>query len=145
MKFQLPPAVRSLLFPALALALCFAAWRSYGWQGLMLAALMISFWVLLHFTKLMRLLRAAAARPMGDVADVRRLQSRLSLGMPMHNVVRHAGCLGVRLPDGPDGSEHFAWEDPEGRALHLQFMGGRLTAITHQDATTPPEAPPAAP
>ena len=40
--------LRPYLFPALALALAFAAWRSYGWQGLILAVLMIIFWVLLQ-------------------------------------------------------------------------------------------------
>lgn len=144
--FQLPPALRSLLFPALALALCVAAWRSYGWQGLLLAALMISFWVLLHFTKLMRLLRAAADQPIGDVRDVRQLQARLKPGMPLHEVVRHAGCLGQRLPDEDQtGTERFAWQDPEGRALHLTFRQGRLSHIARQDSASPAEEPPAAP
>jgi len=140
----LPPRLRALLFPALALALCAAAWRSYGWQGLVLAALMISFWVLLHFTKLMRLLRAAAARPMGAVVDVPALQNRLRLGMPLHEVIRLTGCLGDRLDGAPGepGSgatvgvqEQFAWSDAQGRCLRLGFAHGRLSHIERQDTT----------
>ena len=133
---------RSLLFPALALALCLAAWRSYGAQGLLLAVLMISFWVLLHFTKLMRLLRAAAARPMGAVGDVPALQAQLRLGMPLHEVIRRTGCLGDRLGDASAAAgahERFAWCDAQGRSLQLDFEHGRLSRIERQDSPTPPE------
>jgi len=131
----MPPALRSLLFPALVLALSYAGWKSYGWQGLLLALLMSSFWVLLHFTKLMRLLRAAANRPLGAVDDVRVLQGRLKLGMPMHEVVRQSACLGKREAGASDGtSEDFVWHDPQGRTLHLRFDHGRLRRIERRDA-----------
>lgn len=131
----MPPALRSLLFPALVLALCYAGWKSYGWQGLLLAVLMSSFWVLLHFTKLMRLLRAAANRPLGAVDDVRALQGRLKPGMPMHEVVRQAACLGKRQ-EGPseEATEDFVWHDPQGRTLHLRFDHGRLRRIERREA-----------
>lgn len=134
----MPPALRSLLFPALVLALCFAGWKSYGWQGLLLALLMSSFWVLLHFTKLMRLLRAAAGRPLGAVDDVRLLQGRLKPGMPMHEVIRQAACLGKR-EEGPSEEviEDFVWHDPHGRTLHLRFDHGRLRRIERRDASSP--------
>lgn len=141
----LPPALRSLLFPALVLALCLAGWRTYGWPGLLLALLMSSFWALLHFTKLMRLLRAAAGRPIGELEDVRLLHGRLRTGMPMHEVVRHARCLGQRLPEAADNVEWFAWRDAGGRALHLGFVSGRLSQIVRMDNPPEPQGMPDAP
>lgn len=132
--FPLPPALRSLLLPALVLALCYVGWRTYGWPGLLLALLMSCFWVLLHFTKLLRLLRAAAGRPVGAVADVRALQGRVRPGMPMHEVIRQAACLGKRDDSSlSDTTETFVWHDIQGRTLHLRFHHGRLQRIERQD------------
>jgi hypothetical protein len=124
--FTLPPRLRALLFPALALALSYAAWRSYGAQGLLLAVLMLSFWLLLHFTKLMRLLRTIAARPMGRVRNAAALQARLKRGMAMVDVIRLTLSLGqLRTP--PDTEpEQRAWADDAGQALVATFEHGRL-------------------
>ncbi len=126
--FTLPPRLRALLFPALALALSYAAWRSYGAQGLLLAVLMLSFWLLLHFTKLMRLLRTIAARPMGRVSDAAALQARLKRGMAMVDVIRLTLSLGqLRTP--PDTEpEQRAWADDAGQALVATFEHGRLVS-----------------
>lgn len=137
----LPPRLRPWLFPTLVLALCYAAWRSYGWQGLVLAMLMSSFWVLLHFTKLMRLLRAAAARPKGIVADIPALQRHLRPGMPMHEVVRRTACLGERPADATT-DEVFDWRDAQGRALRLHFEAGRLARMSRVDRDPDEPVPP---
>ena len=137
----LPPRLRPWLFPTLVLALCYAAWRSYGWQGLVLAMLMSSFWVLLHFTKLMRLLRAAAARPKGAVADIPALQRHLRTGMPLHDVVRRTACLGERPADAT-ADEVFDWHDEQGRVLRLHFQAGRLQRFERLDGSRPDLAAP---
>jgi hypothetical protein len=137
----LPPSLRPWLFPTLFLALCYAAWRSYGWQGLLLATLMSSFWVLLHFTKLLRLLRAAAARPKGMVNDVPALQRQLRPGLPMHEVVRRTACLGERPADATT-DEVFDWQDEQGRRLRLHFRAGRLARIERRDLEDPGSAGP---
>ena len=135
----LPPRWRSLLFPALALALMFGAWRSYGGQGLLLATLMISFWVLLHFTQLMRVLRIAASRPMGQVADLAPVLRRLRVGQSLSDVVRLTRSLGLRV-NPPEASVNvLLWSDEAGHTLTATFDHGRLSAFEHR----PPETPPA--
>jgi hypothetical protein len=133
----LPPRWRSLLFPALALGLMFAAWRSYGGQGLLLATLMISFWVLLHFTQLLRVLRIAASRPMGQVADLTPVLRRLRVGQSLSDVMRLTRSLGLRVNAPEDAVNVLSWSDEAGHTLIATFVHGRLSAFEHH----PPEAP----
>jgi hypothetical protein len=126
----IPYRWRRFLFPALAAALGYAAWTQYGGKGLLLAVLMLSFWVLLQFTQLMRLLRTAATRPLGHVSDAPALRARLQRGMPMAHVVRLTRSLGQRIDTGtdpgPGGAECFEWGDEQGHVLRAHFVHGRL-------------------
>lgn len=134
---SLPPGWRSLLFPALALALLFGAWRSYGGQGVLLATLMISFWVLLHFTQLMRVLRVAASRPMGQVADLAPVLSRLRVGQSLSDVVRLTRSLGLPVNAEDEPTTVLSWSDELGHTLIATFTQGRLSAFEHHP---PPSA-----
>lgn len=117
---------RPFLFPALAIAIAYAAWQAYGWKGLILAALMISFWLLLHFTKLMRLLQAAAKRPIGHVRNARVLHGQLKTGMPLVEVVRRTLSLGLRHSKPEHDPEVLEWGDENGDAVICTFLRGRL-------------------
>lgn len=145
--FQLPPRLSTLLFPALAAALAYAAWRSYSWPGLILALLMLSFWVLLHFTKLMRLLRTVADRPMGRVRDAGALAKRLKPGMPLVDVMRLTLSIGA-LRSAPDTDpEVRTWSDDTGQTAVCHFEQGRLVSFRVDTALQPepPDAPDLAP
>lgn len=138
--FQRPTGLRSLLFPCLAAALAYAAWRSYGWPGLLLALSMITFWLLLHFTKLMRLLRTAAARPMGHVRDAQALHRHLKRGLPMSQVVQLTLSLGQRRSEVGQEPEVFEWGDEAGHLVTCTFRHGRLARFELHLATPPPPA-----
>jgi hypothetical protein len=132
--------LRPFFYPALALALAFAAWQSFGWKGLLLAALMISFWMLLHFSKLMRVMRTAAHRPMGHVIDAGALQRRLRVGMPLVDVIRLTQSLG-QLRSPPDQEpQHMTWGDELGHVVACTFVQGQLTAFELVAAGDRPEA-----
>jgi hypothetical protein len=142
----IPYRWRRFLFPALAAALGYAAWTQYGGRGLLLAALMLSFWVLLQFTQLMRLLRTAAARPLGHVTDALALQARLQRGMPMAHVVRFTRSLGQRLDTAPGDTECFEWGDEHGQVLRCHFVHGRLDRFELRGISAdPPTRPPGPP
>lgn len=121
--------IRPFLFPALALAIAYAAWQAYSWKGLILAGLMISFWLLLHFTKLMRLLHAAAKRPMGHVRNARVLHGQLKKGMPLVEVVRRTLSLGLRHTEPDHDPEVLEWSDEAGDAVICTFLQGRLQSF----------------
>jgi len=119
----------------MALALSYAAWRSYGLQGLLLAVLMLSFWLMLHFTKLMRLLRTVAARPMGRVRDAAALHARLKPGMAMVDVIRLTLSLGqLRTPPDTEPEERH-WADDTGQAAVCRFEHGRLVSFRLESAS----------
>jgi len=99
----------------------------YGWQGLLFALSVVVFWLLLSFSRLMRVMRQAGAAPVGQVASVVMLQSRLQRGMRLIDVLRLTGSLGERqrAPHGVD-EERWCWRDPGGAEITLVMRRGRL-------------------
>src|SRR5690606_29472403 len=97
-RFIAPLALGALL------ALC---WRAWGWPGLVAGAGAGLLWLLLHFTRLMHVMRRAAGRPMGSVASAVMLHTRLRSGLGLLQVVAITQSLGERL--GPEGGEPEAW------------------------------------
>jgi len=138
--FTLPPRLRALLFPAMALALSYAAWRSHGLPGLLLAVLMLSFWLMLHFTKLMRLLRTVAARPMGRARDAAALHARLKPGMAMVDVIRLTLSIGqLRTPPDTEPEERH-WADDTGQVVVCRFEHGRLASFRLEPVSPPDDS-----
>lgn len=106
----------------LAAAALGVGWWSYGWRGLVLAATVIVFWMLLQFSRTVRLLRQAAQAPVGHVDSAVMLQARLRVGQPLGDVIRAAGSLGRRVKEDP---ETFAWTDRGDVRLEVEFVNGR--------------------
>lgn len=112
---------------ALALAAVVVGWTSYGWQGVVLAISVVVFWLLLQFSRLMRLLQKAGAAPKGMVGSAVMLHTKLRDGMRLTDVIAVAGCLGIRVGEQP---EVWRWEDEGGLGLELQFEAGRCVRRT---------------
>ncbi len=114
----------------LAAAALVAGYAAYGWRGLVLALSVIVFWLLLQFSRSLRLLRQAAQAPVGHVESAVMLQSRLSVGMRLADAIKIAGSLGQKLRDEP---ETWVWRDAGGVALQVEFDNrgrcGRWTLV----------------
>ena len=67
---------RILTLTAIA-ALTVGAWQAFGWPGIALAVGGIVMWLLLHFTRLLTILKKAADRPIGHVASAVMLNAKL--------------------------------------------------------------------
>ncbi len=93
---------------ALAAAALGAGWLGYGWRGIVLALTVVAFWLLLQFSRTLRVLRAAAQRPVGQVDSAVMLHSKLQTGMRLADVIKLAGSLGRKVGDAP---QRFAWSD----------------------------------
>ena len=114
---------------ALAAAALAAGYLGYGWRGLLLALSVIVFWMLLQFSRSLRVLRAAAQRPVGHVASAVMLNAKLHAGMRLPDVIRLTGSLGRRISEMP---EVWAWADTGGAEVTVAFDGGRCMRWTLQ-------------
>ncbi len=113
----------------LALAALVGGYLSYGWQGLVLAITVIVFWVLLQFSRAMRAMRQASARPVGQVANAVMLNARLRRGLRLVDVLALTRSLGTALHTDPQAvDETFAWVDGGGDRVEVDLHQGRVTA-----------------
>lgn len=109
---------------ALAAAALAAGYLGYGWRGLLLALSVIVFWLLLQFSRTLRVLRTAAQRPVGSVASAVMLNAKLHAGMRLPEVIRLTGSLGQKLSGGP---ESFLWRDAGGDGVEVELAAdGRV-------------------
>lgn len=113
---------------ALAAALAVAQW---GWPGGVLAGTLIVFWLLLQFSRAMRVLRRAAQAPVGHVHSAVTLHAKLQRGQRLPQVLALTHSLGLKLSDNP---EAFEWRDAGGDAVRLEFEAGRLVRWNLQRA-----------
>ncbi len=122
----------------LAAAAVLAGYWSYGLAGIVLGVTVVVFWLLLQFTRAMRVMRQAGAAPLGRVGSAVMLQSRLRPGLRMLDLLPLAGALGRKLGEDPaSGSETFEWRDPSGARLVVELRHGRCTGWTLAREGTP--------
>lgn len=129
---------------ALAAAALVAGWFSYGWRGILLALSAIAFWLLLQFSRTLRVLRNAAQSPLGHVDNAVMFNARLAVGLRLPDVMAMTRSLGRKVSDTP---EVFVWRDGGGDEVELTFEAGRCTrwqlrrqgaaAVTAGDAASP--------
>jgi hypothetical protein len=118
------PALRSLLGWGLAVVAVAAGWQGWGWQGVLLAVTVIVFWLLLEFSRSLRVLRQAAGAPVGSVANAVMLNARLQAGMRLPQVLKHTRSLGRAVSQEP---EMWAWTDGGGDEVRVTLHAGRVT------------------
>ncbi len=120
----------------LALLAFVAGYVSYGWRGVLLALTVVVFWLLLQFSRSLRVLRDAAGRPVGSVASAVMLHAGLHQGMRLPQVLKLTKSLGHKLADEPN--ETFAWTDAAGDSVHVKLRDGRLASWTLHRASGAP-------
>ena len=69
--------LNKILVPIAIVLFTVGAWRQFGWPGIAMAAGGVVMWILLHFTRLMTVLKRAANRPVGHVASAVMLNAKL--------------------------------------------------------------------
>lgn len=104
-----------------------AGYMIYGWKGVVLALTIVAFWMLLQFSRAMRVLRIASTNPVGFVASAVMLHSRLRPGMRLPEVLVLTRALGTKLgEDAATASETWAWTDAGGDTVQIVLSHGRL-------------------
>lgn len=112
-------------------------YAAYGWPGVVLGLTVIVFWLLLQFSRVMRVLRQAGQAPVGHVESAVMLHSKLHPGMKLLEVLPLTRSLGTKLSDDP---ETFAWTDSGGDRVVVELQGGQLRSAVLERAVSPPEA-----
>ena len=89
-----------------------AGYVGWGWPGVVLGVTVLVFWLLLQFSRSLRVLKLAAGNPVGHVDSAVMLHSKLKTGMTLSQVLPLTRSLGTRLSDTP---ERWGWVDPLSR------------------------------
>jgi len=121
---------------ALGIAAGYVGW---GWPGVLLGVTVLVFWLLLQFSRSLRVLKQAAGAPVGHVDSAVMLHSKLKTGMTLSQVLPLTRSLGTRLGDSP---ERWGWADPGGARISLEFDGGKLQSWTLTRDEGAAEGPP---
>jgi hypothetical protein len=119
-----------IIGPLAVIIFTIGAWRQFGWPGIAMAAGGVVMWVLLHFTRLMHILKKAAERPIGHVASAVMLNAKLRKGMTLMHVIAMTRSLGALQTPKDVQPEVFHWTDTGESTVACTFVGGKLQAWT---------------
>jgi hypothetical protein len=130
---------QKILVPVLGVVGVVLAYRFYGWAGVAAAATGLVMWVLLHFTRMMQVLKRAANRPLGYVDSAVMLNAKLKPGMTLLHVVAMTRALGALQTEKDAQPEIFRWTDGGESHVTATFVGGKLS---HHELFRPTEPAP---
>ena len=129
--------LQKILLPVLGVVVVAVGWRSAGWPGVALAAGAILMWMLLHFTRMMRVLQRSANRPVGYCDSAVMLNAKLKPKMTLLHVIAMTRSLGELRSPRDEQPEVYRWADGGGSYVDATFAEGKLV----QWALTRPEPP----
>jgi len=137
--------LRQIVLPVAGVLLVAAGWRAYGWAGVALVATGVVTWLLLHFTRTMKVLQRAADRPIGWCDSAVMLNAKLRPRVTLLHVVAMTRALGEQLSPKDQDPEIFRWTDGSASSVTCEFVGGKLVKWTLDRPPAEPEpAPPEA-
>ncbi|MBL8335204.1 MAG: glycerate kinase [Rhodoferax sp.] len=112
--------------PILGITVVALAYRWYGWPGVVAAATGLVLWMLLHFNRVMAILKRAADRPMGYVDSAVMLNAKLRPGVTLLHVVAMTRALGEQRSAPEAQPEIYRWTDNSQSHVTCEFVGGKL-------------------
>lgn len=118
--------LRNILVPIGLIVLMIAAYQSASWPGVAAVAGGIIMWVLLHFTRLMSIMKKASSRPIGYVGSAVMLNVKLRPKVALVHVIAMTRSLGQRLSEEGQSPEIYRWTDGTNSFVTCEFVNGRL-------------------
>ena len=122
--------LRNIFVPAGVIGLVLVGYASAGWPGVAAVVGGLVMWALLHFTRLMNVMRKAADRPIGHVGSAVMLNARLKPGVNLMHVMAMTQSLGERLSAENAQPEVYRWTDGTQSHVTCEFANGRLQKWT---------------
>ena len=117
---------QKILVPVLAVAAMALAYRFYGWAGIALAGGVLVMGLMLHFTRMMNVLKRTTNRPVGYVDSAVMLNAKLKPGMTLLHVIAMTRSLGQPLSEKEAQPEVCRWTDGTRSHVTCTFAGGKL-------------------
>jgi hypothetical protein len=112
--------------PIASVILIVAAYRVYGWGGVAITVGALVMWLLLHFNRMMQVLKRAANRPIGFVDSAVMFNAKLKPGVTLLHVVAMTRALGEQLSPKDSQPELFRWTDGSQSSVSCEFLNGKL-------------------
>ena len=122
--------LRNIFVPAGVIGLVLVGYASAGWPGVAAVVGGLVMWALLHFTRLMNVMKKAANRPMGYVGSAVMLNARLKPGVNLMHVMAMTQSLGERLSAENAQPEVYRWTAGTQSHVTCEFANGRLQKWT---------------
>ena len=119
--------LQKILIPLVIVGAAALAYRSYGWPGIAVVMTFLVFGILLHFTRLMTILKRAANRPIGHVDSAVMLNAKLKSGVTLMHVVAMTRALGLLKSAKDAQPEVFEWKDGTDSVVTCTFVNGKLS------------------
>jgi hypothetical protein len=119
-----------VLAPLAIIVFTIGAWQAFGWAGIALAVGGVLMWVLLHFTRLVAILKKAANCPIGHVSSAVMLNAKLQKGATLMHVIAMTRSLGELLSEKDTQPEVYRWTDAGLSRVTCIFVGGKLSDWT---------------
>ena len=119
--------LRNIFVPAGVIGLVLVGYASAGWPGVAAVVGGLVMWALLHFTRLMNVMKKAANRPMGYVGSAVMLNARLKPGVNLMHVMAMTQSLGERLSPADTDPEIYRWTDGTQSHVTCTFDEGKLS------------------
>ena len=133
-----------VMLPVLGVLLVAMAWQAYGWPGVAVVASGIVMWLLLHFTRMMKVLQRASGRPVGYCDSAVMLNAKLRPKVSLMHVVAMTKAMGEQLSANDAQPEIFRWTDGSASHVTCEFADGKLVKweLVRPPAAEPePDAP----
>lgn len=115
-----------IIVPILISAAFVMAYTYYQWPGVAVVATGLVTWTLLHFSRMMQVLKRAANRPIGYVDSAVMLNAKLQKGKTLMHVIAMTKALGELLSVKDAQPEVFRWTDGTKSHVTATFLGGKL-------------------
>jgi len=136
---------QKIILPVVGVILVVVAYRGYGWMGVGLVVTGIVTWMLLHFTRMMKVLQRASNRPVGYVDSAVMLNAKLKPNVNLMHVMAMTKALGEQLSEKDANPEIYRWTDASASSVTCTFDKGKLVKweLVRPQATEDAAAPPA--
>jgi hypothetical protein len=118
--------LRNIFLPVLGVVVVAAAWQAAGWPGVALAGGGLVMWMLLHFTRMMKVLQRASNRPVGYCDSAVMLNAKLRPKVNLLHVVAMTRALGEQLSEKDAQPEVYRWTDGAASHVTCTFHDGKL-------------------